>query len=155
MVMGVCICKLIKLHALRMCGSLYINEAVYKKNKLPPTWLRTKSQINCNSGKKGTGWNYAWGKSQPFKYRCLIKVCFCELKFLLCYIWGLKPGSHHNQHMVATRPSLAYLRSCDYIDQKHLASWWSFDFHISYLVNCSASQLGDCSEHFLMFLLET
>lgn len=31
MVMGVCICKLIKLHALRMCGSLYINEAVYKK----------------------------------------------------------------------------------------------------------------------------
>lgn len=58
MVMGVCIRKIIKLHALHMCGSLYINEAVYKKtNKLPPTWLRTKSQINsnCNSGKKGTG----------------------------------------------------------------------------------------------------
>lgn len=122
MVMGVCIGKFIKLHALHVWFSVYQWNCLQKTKKLPPTWLRTKSRINsnCSPGKKGTGWNYAWGKSQPFKYRCLIKVSSCELGFLLCFIWGLKPGSHHNQHMVAACPSLAYLRSCDYIDQKHL-----------------------------------
>ena len=119
----------------------YLNEIVYKKqtNKLPSTWLRTKS-LTLTVAQERNAHIYVYTvcrgvklcprKNQPFKYRCLIKVRSYELGFPLCYVRAFEPGSHHNQHVAAARPSLAYLRSCDYTDQKHLhqlmVTWFSY-----------------------------
>lgn len=118
---------------------------VQKTNKLPSTWLRTKSLTLTVAQERNAhmyvdtvcrGVKLCPRKNQPFKYRCLIKVRSCELGFLLCYVRAFEPGSHRNQHVTTLTKNI-------------YTSWWSLDSHITYLVNCSGSQLEDWGERFL------